>query len=307
MQLSHFDLNLLRSLDALLQKRNVTHAAEAMCVTQQAMSGSLKRLRQHFGDDLLIRVGRHLELTPLAKALEVPIRETLLHIQATLDITPGFDPALLKRNFKISMTDYAAVVVLPWLLRRVMASSPSVTIDIESFNADSFGKLERGELDFCLYAGNKHLYGNRKPSPRIKSALLFRDDFVCVVDETHFPCGSELTRERYTEARHNVVKFGPNVMTLVERGWLQQHFYPNIVASAPSFTSLIFMVPGTPLVATAQRRLARSLVAALNLSVFEAPVKIPHVEECLAWHSREELDPAHNYLRELIVDAAKGV
>ncbi|WP_245988131.1 helix-turn-helix domain-containing protein [Sphingobium fluviale] len=60
-----FDLNLLRALHMLLRERNVTRAANELHVTQQAMSGSLKRLRQHFDDPLFIRVGQHLEPTPM--------------------------------------------------------------------------------------------------------------------------------------------------------------------------------------------------------------------------------------------------
>jgi DNA-binding transcriptional LysR family regulator len=44
-----FDFNLLRALHVLLRERNVTRAANELHVTQQAMSGSLKRLRQYFG------------------------------------------------------------------------------------------------------------------------------------------------------------------------------------------------------------------------------------------------------------------
>ncbi|GLI97365.1 LysR family transcriptional regulator [Sphingobium sp. BS19] len=78
MNFNNFDLNLLRSLDALIRERNVTRASEKLHVTQQAMSGALRRLRGHFEDDLLVRVGRSMELTPLARALRDPVREALL-------------------------------------------------------------------------------------------------------------------------------------------------------------------------------------------------------------------------------------
>ena len=78
MQETLFDLNLIRALDALLVERNVTRAAERLCVTQQAMSGSLRRQRDYFADELLVRVGRHLEPTPLGAALKGPIRELTL-------------------------------------------------------------------------------------------------------------------------------------------------------------------------------------------------------------------------------------
>ena len=74
MDLSKFDLNLLRGLDVLLEERNVTRAAERLFITQQAASGTLQRLRRHFDDELLTRVGRHLEPTPLARSLVTPVR-----------------------------------------------------------------------------------------------------------------------------------------------------------------------------------------------------------------------------------------
>jgi LysR family transcriptional regulator, nod-box dependent transcriptional activator len=79
MHFNQFDLNLLRALDALLSERNVTRAAdtETLFVSQQAMSGSLHRLREHFHDPLLVRVGRQMELPP-ARALAGPVREALL-------------------------------------------------------------------------------------------------------------------------------------------------------------------------------------------------------------------------------------
>ncbi|MPY80022.1 MAG: LysR family transcriptional regulator, partial [Actinophytocola sp.] len=66
MNLANLDLNLLVSLDHLLRERSVTRAAESMGLSQPALSASLARLRRHFGDPLLTRVGNRYELTPLA-------------------------------------------------------------------------------------------------------------------------------------------------------------------------------------------------------------------------------------------------
>ena len=67
--LASLDLNLLVSLDALLQERSVTRAAARMGLSQPALSASLARLRRHFGDELLTRVGNEYRLTPLAVQL----------------------------------------------------------------------------------------------------------------------------------------------------------------------------------------------------------------------------------------------
>lgn len=53
--LSKVDLNLLKSLRALIEERHVGRAAEKMNVSQSAMSHTLARLRGVFDDPLFIR------------------------------------------------------------------------------------------------------------------------------------------------------------------------------------------------------------------------------------------------------------
>ncbi len=98
MQLNRFDLNLLIALDALLHEKNVTRAAERVFVSQPAMSAALQKLRDYFNDQLLVRVGRDMELTPRGLSLVEPVREALLRIQITLGTQPTFDPAKVQRE-----------------------------------------------------------------------------------------------------------------------------------------------------------------------------------------------------------------
>ena len=69
MSLRDVDLNLLVTLEALLRERNVTRAGHVLGASQPAMSAALARLRDMFGDQLLMRVGREYRLTPLARDL----------------------------------------------------------------------------------------------------------------------------------------------------------------------------------------------------------------------------------------------
>ena len=56
--LRQVDLNLLLALQALLEERHVTRASKRSFLSQPAMSRALERLREMFGDALLIRSGR---------------------------------------------------------------------------------------------------------------------------------------------------------------------------------------------------------------------------------------------------------
>lgn len=296
-QFSHFDLNLLRALDALLAERNVTRAAERLFITQQAMSGALRRLRDYFDDELLVRVGRHFEVTPLAHSLVIPVREALLRVEAALATQPSFDPACATRTVRLAISDYASLVLLPRLMSLLAVEAPNVTMRVETLSSSSFRRLEHGDLDFCVTVPHWGLYNDYGPSGDIQTEELFDDDFVCVVDRRHHPAPT-MTLEAYRAAKHNVVRFGNGIETLVEHSWRQAQFEANIAATAPSFSALMFMVPGTPLVATAQRRLASTLAPSLRLKVLECPVPVPLLNEHMMWHSRNDSDPAHCYLRE---------
>ena len=307
MDISRIDLNLLKALDALLYERNVTRAAERMYVTQQAMSGSLHRLRQHFDDDLLVRVGRHLELSPLGGALARPVREALLSVQAALSTRPGFEPSTEARRFRIAMSDYVSFVLLPGLLRHLAVEAPNVSCHVEALTEASVQKLEQGELDFFLGPTEWPLYGDYRPSCAILEETLFDDDFVCVVDASHPDVREVMSLDLYRRLPHNALALGERVASIVEQGWCAAGLDLKISATSPTFSGLIFMLPGTRLVCTAQRRLAHALAPALNLRILECPVRMPALSEKLSWHERNTNEPAHAYFRKAVAAAATSI
>lgn len=305
MKLSHFDLNLLRSLDALLTERHVTRAASRLFVTQQAASSALQRLREHFGDPLLVRHGRNFELTPQGTALVEPVRNALLAAQAALDARPLFDPATAKGTIRIAMSDYGVFVAMPILMRYLAEQAPGLNCQVHPLPQDGFDPLEMGELDFMLSARDLKLYEEHKPSKQIRSQKVFSDDFVCVADPNCVDLSRGLTKADYRHARHNTVSLGPGIKTLVEWGWSSTSLDLNVVAVAPSFSAQLFMLPGTPIIATAQRRLAESLAPRLNLQIVECPLALSRLYERLMWHARSDDAPAMKWVRSIFDKIAK--
>src|SRR3954453_18523733 len=109
--IASLDLNLLVSLDALLQDRRVTRAAARMGLSQPALSASLARLRRHFDDELLTRVGNEYRLTPLAVQLRELVRMAFSGVERVFDAQPDFDPASSTREFTVLVSDYVVVVL----------------------------------------------------------------------------------------------------------------------------------------------------------------------------------------------------
>ena len=302
MNLSTFDLNLLRALDVLLQEQSVTKAAEQLNVTQQAMSGSLKRLREQFDDELLVRVGQRFEPTPLGVALSGPMREVMMHIGRAIETLPNFDPSRSARRFRIAMSDYVALTLLPLLMAEISRTAPKMRCDIQLLNDTIYQDLDVGRLDFCVLPSEWQLYQENLPDC-ICSTSLFSDDFVCAVDRNH-PIGETMTLDDYRSSPHNTLQLGGTVRSIVENAWTINRISPRIVASSASFTSMIGMVVDTPIIATVQRKLAEKFHRLLPIRIVECPFPIDRLTEDLCWSARNEADPAHLFLRQCFFSAA---
>lgn len=124
------DLNLIVALQALLEHRNVTRAALALNVTQSTMSGILGRLRDCFGDQLLVQVGRHMRLTPLAESLTGPAQNVIGQIDALLDTQPDFDPVTARRKIVIATSDYVVAAFLGDLLCAIANEAPGLRFEL---------------------------------------------------------------------------------------------------------------------------------------------------------------------------------
>src|SRR5262245_58434475 len=149
MNLRQFDLNLLVALDALLTERNVTRAGERLYLSQPAMSGILARLRLLFNDELLVRVGRHLEPTALASELARPVRECVQQIEDLLSTQRAFSPETEARTFVIAASDYVVLLLLGLLVQRLTTAAPNISVRFVSLESSGADRLAMGEIDFC--------------------------------------------------------------------------------------------------------------------------------------------------------------
>jgi DNA-binding transcriptional LysR family regulator len=116
-----FDLNLLIVFDALMAERNVTRAAQRIGIGQPAMSYSLARLRELFGDDLFIRTTGAMQPTNRAFELSEPIARILADIREEVLTDREFRPEVAEPVFRVGATDYAEVAVLPEVLATARA------------------------------------------------------------------------------------------------------------------------------------------------------------------------------------------
>ncbi|CAI8327280.1 LysR family transcriptional regulator [Porticoccaceae bacterium] len=148
-KLSRLDLNLLVSLQALLEEKSVTRAAERLFITQPAMSRVLQRLRHQLDDPLFTRTGNELVPTPKARNLQARLPRLLDGILEM--VSEGeFDPATYVGEITIAVPEFVAISLISELTKVVVEQAPGVVLSISSETDSVEGELAEGNLDFAI-------------------------------------------------------------------------------------------------------------------------------------------------------------
>jgi DNA-binding transcriptional LysR family regulator len=286
-----FDLNLLAVLGALLEHRNVTRAGEGLRLSQPTMSGALARLRQHFGDELLVRSGREYQLTPMASGLLPAVREALSQVERTLSVPAEFDPATSLRRFSIAISAQS-VLALSEVLRRVHELAPGVRLDTWPITA---ALVETGHSlpGYDVLIAPEGFRADGDPE------VLLRDRMVFVADPANPRLhDGRLTVEDLAALPHAAARLPQAGLIAGALGRLG--VTPRVVATTGGWLPLPFLVAGTDLVAAVPERLARRMGAAAGVTIVEPPFGVIELVEAAWWHPLHTTDPALTWLRGII-------
>lgn len=299
MRFGRLDLNLLVALDALLTEKSVSLAADRLCLSQSATSSALGRLREYFGDELLVVKGRHMILTARAEELIEPVRAVLEQIRSTIAIAPPFDPATADRQIRIMASDYTTQVLLAEALAQLERDAPNMRFEIQPMSTNPIEAVERGYID--LLATIDFAVSADHPS-----RFMFEDDYVVVGDVANPALQGEMTRERYFELGHVTARFGRAQMPAFEEWFTRrQKQQRRIEVVAPTFLSLPGLVLGTNRVTTMHRRLAQQVVQNFPLVMRELPFAIPPIREVVQWHITNGNDRAIRWVVERLETVAQ--
>ena len=295
LNLRQLDLNLLRALDALLDERNVTRAAARLGLTQPAMSGMLTRLRESFGDPLLVRVQRGVAPTPRALALAAPVKQVLADIAGLLQ-APAFDPGSARMTLSIAATDYALrAIAVPFLLAlRPLAPSVRVAL-LPLANEQLQAQFEQGTVDLALSTPET-------TAPDLHARTLFDERYVCVMRRGH-PAAPEaqssLSLDRFCALDHALVSYaGGSFEGVTDDALARLGRQRRVLVSVKSFLLLPDILRASDLVAVVPRRLVGDVD---GLLLFDPPLDIPGFTKVLAWHERTHRDPGYRWLRALLL------
>lgn len=296
-RLAALDLNLMVVLHALLAEANVTRAARRVSLSQSATSHALARLRQLFGDPLLVRSGRALRLTPRATRLLPTLERGLAEIESTVSGEPPFDPNATRRSFTIAMPDYGQAVLLGPLLARLQIAAPGVDLIVVG-PPNPLEAMEAGSVDLAVTVRQAFGAG-------FSSRKLFSDGFVCMVRQRHPGVrGGTLSLKQYLSLGHVVVAPSGTPGSIVDTELNRRRLERRVAIRISSFLATPIIVSQSDLVTTGPERLLRQIVKLYPVRLLPPPLRLAGFELHLVWHSRLDHDPAHAWLRGITADAA---
>lgn len=303
------DLNVLVAFDALLETRSVTRAAERLGVTQSAMSHTLRKLRELFGDPLLVRGRGGMVPTPRGQALTAPIRGGLASLSRALQTPDAFDPATSTRTFKLVSPDLFHLLALPSLLRQLRDLAPAIDLAMLSLEPRGLtDALESGHVDLAIAPvmldappqdamASGHL--------QLRQRVLIREGFRCFArpDHPRLARRRRMTIETFVDLPHMLVSptgegGGPVDRALAERGQSRR-----IALRTPSLASAPSLLLQSDLLLTAPETLERAWPLQTRALTFSCPVPLGRYAVTMLWHPRYDADPAHRWLRGLVANA----
>jgi DNA-binding transcriptional LysR family regulator len=301
MRFKGLDLNLLVALDALIEERSVSRAAQRLNLSQPALSASLARLREFFGDPLLVSQGRRMIPTAEARSIQLELKPILASVEEMIARSTAFDPVTSDRVFRISASDYLVAILFPRLIPRLYREAPKIGLDLVPPSQQAQTALERGELDLLLTPDEHCVPGH-------PTELLFEERHVVAGWSANPLLGGPLTEDEFFAAGHVAVRVGQ----VNRASFAESHLDPlprkrRIEITAASFATVPDLLVGTGRLAVMHERLARLMAQRLPIAWQELPLDFPAMREMIQFNRTRGEDAGLRWLIERIGQAASGM
>lgn len=296
MRLNQTDLNLFVAFEVIYSERNLTRAAEILCLSQPAVSNALARLRRTFDDPLFIRTNKGMVPTPVADNVIGRVREALSLISNSLTEGAVFQPEVADKTFRINMSDLSAAMILPSLEKTLPYEAPGLRL--ESYQIprhDLVRELATGSMDMAVDAPLLN-------DPQLCHRPLIKQRYVCMVRRGHPLENKELTLEDYLSFGHIHVSSRRRGQGHVDLALLALGHQRHIQLRLQHYMVAPTVVLQSDLLLTAPLGLALQHEA----QIFELPFALTELELHLYWHKSRDADQANRWLRERIVENASA-
>lgn len=291
--LRSIDLNLLTILEKLLIHKHISQAAQALNMSQPAVSRALMRLREQFDDPLLVKVKNEYRLTSKGERLRGELESSLNTIRHML-VEETFNPLLYSGVFTIGALDFEMMMIVPKLLARFQQRAPNLKLQIVAYNA--YMPLH----DYLEQVADLLLYSTDESPTNVFKQRLFSDNYAVVMCRQHPFVNSPMTLERYCQSRHVIISGNGLGKTDMDHELKRLNQEREVVASLPHFSMVPELLMNTDLIATLPKRLVTHLGGRYEIAVADLPFRTADFRVEQFWHLIHHHSPIHQWVRQEI-------
>lgn len=295
--LKRSNLNQFYALDAILNTASITEAATRMHISQPAMSLALKKLREHFSDELVVYSNGQRQMTALAEALRPRVRHLLREAADVFGTTLSFDPATDRRTIRIAAPDMVEITFLPLVIRRLQKEAPGVDIHIAPFQYANAEVLLEKDIDLVIVSENFQ-------SNSLSKIHLFYEQLSCMVWNDHPVVDHEMELETYLMGRHAAMFQSMEILVNVNAETLDILDRRHVAVRTARYAMLPNIVIGTDLIVTTVSRFAQFFASILPLKVLATPFPSEYTSIMAQWHPHRDQEPLMRWLVSILHDEA---
>ncbi|WWO99782.1 MAG: LysR family transcriptional regulator [Candidatus Dasytiphilus stammeri] len=291
------DLNLLIVLDMLLEVSSVSKTARKLNVTPPAISKSLNKIREAFQDQILVRSGSKLMLTPLAFQLKPQIRKIINDIKSIFYQNLSFRVGEQSLSFNIVSNDILISILSYHFISKIKPGEPNVLMEFKYDNlSESF--LRKENLD--LYIGE-----SRDLSPEIKIRTVYRDNCLIIANTQHEILKKSKNLDNLSN--YNFISTKGQINTIIDQIFLDQGYQRKIISINPSYFSTLETIINTNCLAVIPISFFHIITRLrLEIAAFQPEINLPKISIIQAWHPRNDNSPAHKWLRDYTLNVFKS-
>ena len=283
-------------LQALVEERHVTRAAERMNIGQPAMSSALAKLRVIFRDVLLVKTSSGMEPTPRALELVAKIGEMADLLEGRGCANAQFDPAQSQTRWRIIASDGIVRAMLPELMATTGREAPNMRFTVQPGDPRRLSEYLR-DGDFDLAMGFV-----RSPPSELRQTMLYPQRVVCIARSGHPKIRGSLSLQQFEACDH--VRWGAppvahaTMEVTVDEALEKLGMSRRVALMVSSLNLLPGVVEKSDLLAVVPLHLALQSRETLSIQIHPVPFPLPEINVSMLWHERMHQDSAHKWLRE---------
>lgn len=285
--LHKLDLNLLRVLVAIYRHRQLAAAAAELALSASAISHALRRLREHFTDDLFVRNGRFLQPTARCEAMLPELNEMMARLQGLMSNSQGFNPGTSQRVFRLGLPEAMEAELYPYWFRTLSHAAPNAHFESLAVpHAQIHNHLLNRKVDVVVDVA-------MAVPATVQQQPLLQEPFAVLSSRRQ---QQQLTAEQYLASPHIAVSTRARGFVLEDLVLREMGIKRSVLARVQSYQTAAQLLNATGALLTLPQSIGTRLITQYDLRSWPMPFALGATRLQLYWHSAYASDPALQWL-----------